>query len=96
MGFPAQKVTFLADSVDLSLFEELPGKEECHCRLGFPLDRCIIGYIGRFRTLEREKGIPELIYVLSVNGAEPLLLCVGVPMDSVPTYLELSRRMETS
>jgi glycosyltransferase involved in cell wall biosynthesis len=29
----------------------------------------------------------------SVNGAEPLLLCVGGPMDAVPAYLELARRI---
>jgi glycosyltransferase involved in cell wall biosynthesis len=44
-----------------------------------------------------EKGIPELVEAMkdlsSVNGAEPLLLCVGGPMDAVPTYLELARRI---
>ena len=50
MGFPAEKVTVLPDGVDLSLFESLLSKEECRCKLGLPLDRSIVGYIGRFRT----------------------------------------------
>lgn len=96
MGFPDEKVVILPDSVDLSMFANLPSKEECRGRLGLPQDRAIIGYIGRFRTMEMEKGIPELVQAMahlrSLNGKEPLLLCVGGPMESVPFYLDLARR----
>ncbi|MFN3422178.1 MAG: glycosyltransferase family 4 protein, partial [Armatimonadota bacterium] len=82
---------------DLTLFENLPSKEECRRQLGLPLDRPIIGYIGRFRTMEMEKGIPELIeavrYLPLINGSDPLLLCVGGPMDVVPNYLDLAHRI---
>jgi glycosyltransferase involved in cell wall biosynthesis len=97
MGFPAAKVLVQPDGVDLSLFENLPGKNECRKRLGLPEDCLIIGYIGRFKTLEMEKGIPELIhamtYLLSFDGKEPLLMCVGGPMDAVPRYVSLARRL---
>jgi glycosyltransferase involved in cell wall biosynthesis len=97
MGFSSDRVIVLPDGVDLDLFESLPSKDDCRRRLGLPLGRPIIGYIGRFRTLEMEKGIPELVEAMkdlsSVNGAEPLLLCVGGPMDAVPAYLELARRI---
>jgi glycosyltransferase involved in cell wall biosynthesis len=90
MGFPEERVIELPDGVDLALFEDLPSKEECRRRLGLPLDSVIIGYIGRFQTLEMEKGIPELVQAMAllptVNGSEPLLLCVGGPMDAVPSY----------
>ncbi len=98
MGFPANKVVVLPDGVDLSLFADLPSQEICRRKLGLPLDRLIIGYIGRFRTMEMEKGIPELIQAMALlshpHGAEPLLLCVGGPMDVVPTYLELARKLK--
>jgi glycosyltransferase involved in cell wall biosynthesis len=97
MGFSSDQIIVLPDGVDLDLFESLPSKDDCRRQLGLPLERPIIGYIGRFRTLEMEKGIPELVEAMrglsSVNGAEPLLLCVGGPMDAVPTYLELARRI---
>ena len=97
MGFPPEKVMVLPDGVDLSLFENLPFKEECRQHLGLPKDRPIIGYIGRFRTLEMEKGIPQLIGAMAllprIQGEEPLLLCVGGPMDAVPGYLELARQL---
>lgn len=94
-GFPEKKVIVLPDGVDLSLFENLPSKEACRQRLSLPSDRPIIGYVGRFRTLALEKGIPELVqamaYLPSLDGGEPLLLCVGGPMDVVPAYLDLAR-----
>jgi glycosyltransferase involved in cell wall biosynthesis len=97
MGFPPEKVIVLPDGVDLSLFENLPFKEECRQHLGLPEDRPIIGYIGRFRTLEMEKGIPQLIGAMAllprIRSEEPLLLCVGGPMDAVPGYLELARQL---
>jgi glycosyltransferase involved in cell wall biosynthesis len=96
MGFAEEKVVVLPDGVDLSLFTNLPSREECRGSLGLPQERPIIGYIGRFQTLGQEKGIPELVQALGglppLNGREPLLLCVGGPMDSVPGYLELARR----
>jgi glycosyltransferase involved in cell wall biosynthesis len=97
LGFLAEKAIVLPDGVDLSLFEDLQGKEECRRRLGLPLDRVIIGYIGRFRTMTMEKGIPELVQTMvhlpPFDGQEPLLLCVGGPMDAVPAYLDLAHRL---
>jgi glycosyltransferase involved in cell wall biosynthesis len=100
LGFPAEKIVVLPDSVDLSLFENLPSREKCRERLGLPKDRPIIGYIGRFRTLDMEKGIPELVqamgHLLSSNGKDPLLLCVGGPIDVVSGYFEIARRYGVS
>ncbi len=97
MGFPEEKVVVLPDGVDLSLFENLPDRASCRSALNLPLDRPLVGYIGRFRTLEMEKGIPELIeamkYLPAIGGKEPLLLCVGGPMDAAPHYLDLARRI---
>jgi glycosyltransferase involved in cell wall biosynthesis len=96
LGFLAEKVIVLPDGVDLSLFEGLPSTGECRRRLGLPLGHPIVGYIGRFRTMTMEKGIPELVqamaYLPPLDGREPLLLCVGGPMDAVPAYLDLARR----
>lgn len=95
IGLASEKVIVLPDGVDLSLFENLPSKEESRRRLGLPQDRHIIGYIGRFKTMDMEKGIPELIQAMaflpSLNEREPLLLCVGGPMDAVPAYLKVAK-----
>ena len=95
MGFPTEKIIALPSSTDLSLFSDLPNMQECRKRFGLPEDRPIVGYIGRFRAMDTEKGIPELIQAMAqvplLNGKEPLLLCVGGPMEAVPCYLDLAR-----
>ncbi len=95
-GVPGNSIAVLPSGVDLSLFAQLPTTEECRRHLGLPLNRSIIGYVGRFQTLGMEKGIPELIqamaFLTSLDGREPLLLCVGGPMTVVPMYLDLARR----
>jgi len=92
MDFPPSRVKVLPDGVDLALFEHIPEKLECRRQLQLPEDRPIIGYVGRFQTMEMEKGIPELIesmvHLRSVNGITPLLLCVGGPMSMVQNYLD--------
>ena len=96
IGFPSEKILVEPDAVDLSLFSDLPSKETCRQRLELPQERAIIGYIGRFHTMGKEKGIPELIQAMAqvplIDGKEPLLLCVGGPMEVVPNYLEIARR----
>jgi glycosyltransferase involved in cell wall biosynthesis len=95
-SFAAKRVLVFPDGVDLRLFEDLPCQKACRQRLHLPLDRTIIGYIGRFQTLGMEKGVPELIEAMarlpSRGDKEPLLLCLGGPMDAMPAYLDLGRR----
>jgi glycosyltransferase involved in cell wall biosynthesis len=96
IGFPKETTVVLPDGVDLSLFGELPNREDLRNLLGLPQNSMIIGYIGRFRTMEMEKGIPELVQAMAsmpaLNGRTPLLLCVGGPMEAVPSYLNLAHR----
>jgi len=100
LGFSEKQVVVLPDAVDLSLFNALPTQQGCRKQLGLEPNRTIIGYVGRFQTMEMEKGIPELVKAMallpSVNASEPLLVCLGGPMDTVPQYLELARRMGVS
>jgi glycosyltransferase involved in cell wall biosynthesis len=95
-GAPADRVLILPDAVDLGPFQDLPSREECRRRLGLPLDRVLIGYVGRFQTMDMEKGIRELLAAVGqldvLGGREPLLVCVGGPMDAVPGYVDVARR----
>jgi len=94
LGFDQERLAVFPDGVDLSLFSDLPDKQESRRRLNLSGDLPIIGYIGRFQTMGREKGIPQLIEAMahlpSINGKVPLLLCVGGPMSRVRDYLELA------
>jgi len=100
IGFASEKIIVLGDAVDLSLFENLPNKEQCRSRIALPLNRHIIGYVGRFHTLEMEKGIPEAIEAMSyinsrnsMHSEEFLLVFLGGPMGSVPKYINYARQL---
>ncbi len=92
LGFDQERLAVFPDAVDLSLFHDLPDKAECRRQLNLSGDLPIIGYIGRFQTMGKEKGIPELIEAMAhlpaINEKVPLLLCVGGPMSAVREYLE--------
>lgn len=94
-GFPADRVAVHPDAVALEDFADLPSKDECRLRLGLPVDRPIVGYVGRFRAMAMEKGVPELVRALaswpSPEGQPPVLVCVGGPMDAVKEYRRLGR-----
>jgi glycosyltransferase involved in cell wall biosynthesis len=94
LGFPAARIRIEPDAVDLAAFECQPEKQECRERLDLPTDRFIIGFVGRFKTLNMEKGILDLIDTLPILARRnhyPLLLCVGGPMDLVPTYIAYAK-----
>jgi glycosyltransferase involved in cell wall biosynthesis len=94
-GVPAERVHVLPDGVDLGAFAGLPDRATCRRRLGLPVDSPIVGYVGRFHTLEAEKGVPELVAAMAAlpagAGGAPLLLCVGGPMHAVPAYVAAAR-----
>jgi glycosyltransferase involved in cell wall biosynthesis len=95
-GVPADKLHVLPDAAELSAFTDLPTQEDARRQLGLPLDRQIIGYVGRFVTLGREKGVRDLIHAVAapeLRALDPLLLCVGGPGDVVADYQDLARSL---
>lgn len=92
-GVDIGRMIIAPNAVDLDRFHVGITRAECRQRLGLPLDRKIVGYIGKFRTYEMEKGIPELIRSMGVLvhsiDPPPILLCVGGPLDRVSSYLEI-------
>jgi len=94
-GFDASRIAVEGDAVDPAPYRDLPSPSDARARLGLPPDRAIVGYAGRFHMFEEEKGLPELVramaHVPSVEGREPLLVCVGGPLDLVAGYNEVAR-----
>ncbi len=96
LRFAPDRVVVEGDAVDPEPYRSLPPTDEARRWLGLPTDRPIVGYVGRFHTFHQEKGLPQLVEsmanVPSIRGREPLLVCVGGPMDRVPSYMEVARR----
>ena len=98
LGISREKITIAPDAVDPDDFANLPSPVLCRKRLGLPADSFFLGYVGRFQTMGREKGIPDLIRALAYfdNGDAPHLLCVGWPLNAVPDYLEVASQQGIS
>jgi glycosyltransferase involved in cell wall biosynthesis len=95
-GVPGPKIGVLPDAADLAAFANAPAQDAARRQLRLPLHRRIIGYIGRFETMGKEKGVLDLVRAMAVpelREQDPLLLCVGGPMGPVADYLALARAL---
>lgn len=94
-GLPRERVIVAHDAVDLGRFGDLPGRPDARRQLDLPPDRPIIGYVGRFTAMNRDKGLGILAEAVAkmdpVDGREPLLLAVGGPIDAVNPIFERLR-----
>jgi glycosyltransferase involved in cell wall biosynthesis len=90
MGAPEERTVHAPDAVELDLFEGLAGRDECRRLHGLPLERPIVGYIGRFVTMQLEKGVPVLVEAVASlrDGPRPMLLAVGGPVEAAARYRE--------
>lgn len=61
-GVPADKLLVSHDAVDLALFERMPAdKQILRKQLGLPLDRILVTYVGKYTTMNKDKGVDALI-----------------------------------
>jgi len=87
------KITVAHDGVDLRHFQNAHLKgAQIKVRMGIPLQSTLIGYVGRFVTMEQEKGIKDLLesmsYLPDYNGSIYMAF-IGGPMNHVPAYYKL-------
>lgn len=97
-GASPNKVIVEPDAVDLAQYANLPSPGVAKQQLNLPLNRPIIGYIGRFKTMGMDKGIHFLLNMMAhlpkEMDAEPLLLCVGGPLDDVAQYVKVAKSLD--
>jgi len=62
-GLPAEKIFVAPDGVNLAEFAALPLKGTAACRqeLGLPLDKIILGYVGKGKTMGESKGVQDIM-----------------------------------
>ncbi len=92
-GVHHSKITVAHDGVDLRHFENAQHRgAQIRNHMGIPPEALLIGYVGRFVTMEQEKGIKDLLgamnYLADYNGAVYMAF-VGGPMSHVPTYYKI-------
>ena len=97
-GFPKSKTLVAHDGVHLAPYADNTPKVALRKCLNLPEDKIIFTYVGRFQTLGKEKGIPEIIRAAAqFNEQQNLLfLFVGGPMEAVKDYLYVAKAAGTN
>jgi glycosyltransferase involved in cell wall biosynthesis len=96
-GVPAEKIVVAPDGVDVAAFGAVAATPlEARQRFDLPTDGVLVGYVGRFQTMNAEKGIVDLLDAAAA-APEPCLgrarfAFVGGPMALVPAYLDAARQ----
>jgi glycosyltransferase involved in cell wall biosynthesis len=91
-----KKTFVVADAVNLNIFNINISKEEARKKLNLPLDKKIIGYCGRFRTMDTEKGIMEILKALKLLDGSILFVAMGGKPKHVEYYAEQAKLLGVS
>lgn len=97
-GLPEGKVIVAHDGVDLKKVPLDMSKQQARKLLGLPHDQQIAMFVGKYHTLGREKGIPEILEAIGhLQSDFPNLscYCVGGPLDREPSYRQKMTRYGT-
>ncbi|OHA91074.1 MAG: hypothetical protein A2665_01105 [Candidatus Zambryskibacteria bacterium RIFCSPHIGHO2_01_FULL_46_30] len=95
LGIKQERIMVSPDGVNLAQFANLPSKDELRRKLGLPLDKTIIAYVGRYRTMGQEKGVGGLIKAYATIEKKQkniLLLLVGIHEGEKLEVEELMKR----
>jgi len=90
-GISNSKILYEPDAVDLSQFKLKITKNDARKILNLPKNIKIFLYLGKFHTLGKEKGIPEIIKSIHhiKLKEEYKIYIVGGPMDRVNKYFRI-------
>lgn len=92
-GVDASKILVAHDGVDLEIFNSVnKSAEELKIELNLPKDQFLVGYVGKFKTLEQEKGLKTMIVALSLLNKEVKMAFVGGDEAEVKEYKSLAQR----
>lgn len=83
---PLARVQTVFGGVSTKEYQKLRDVKSYRDRLGLPADKFLIGYVGLFRTMGKEKGIKIMIDSLSHLGDDCMMIFVGGKNDEIEYY----------
>lgn len=87
LGVQESQVIVAGDAVDLDAFTTLPSVQEAKKQYGLDAQKTIVGYVGRLKTLDKEKGVAYLLEAVATLKREDVLLAVfGGPEEDKCAY----------
>lgn len=92
-GADVSKILVAHDGVDLEIFDAVnKSVEELKIELNLPKEQFLVGYVGKFKTLEQEKGLKTMIEALSILDKEIKMAFVGGSELEIKEYKSLAQR----
>jgi len=92
-GADAAKILVAHDGVDLEIFNSVnKSAGELKTELNLPAEQFLAGYVGKFKTLEQEKGLKTMIEALSLLDKETKMAFIGGDEAEVKEYKSLAQR----
>ncbi|HQU07451.1 MAG: hypothetical protein B7X04_00575 [Parcubacteria group bacterium 21-54-25] len=80
-GISPAKITVAPDAVDFAAFDIPQTRDEARAMLGIPLEKQIIGYVGKYTIKGKSKGVGNIIIAAGIFAKEhpsAALLLVGI------------------
>ena len=82
LGVPPARIHTAHDAVRRARFANAPSKGEARRALGLPKDAFIVGYVGRFHTMNMPKGLDTLVEAAALSDDVTVCL-IGGPAEAV-------------
>jgi glycosyltransferase involved in cell wall biosynthesis len=92
-----EKTMVAPDGVDLKIFNINLNKEEARREKNLPLDKKILVYTGKFKTMGMDKGLSDIMKAVKIlNDDNILFVAVGGYGEEVNYYDDLARKLFVS
>lgn len=96
-GAEPEKVVVVPDAVDLEAFDRVrDGQDSLRHELDLPLEKKIVCYAGRYRTMGADKGVGELIHWFAEYAQthpQLLLLIVGLSAEEITLLRQVAEKL---
>jgi glycosyltransferase involved in cell wall biosynthesis len=91
------KAIMLPDGVDMEIFDISISKEEVRRKLDLPLDKKILVYTGKFKTMGMDKGISDILKAVKKLGSKEILfVAIGGSEDEIRHYSSLAQELSVN
>jgi len=92
-GLKNAQISVAPDGVDLIIFDISASKEDAREKLDLPLDKKIIGYCGRFKTMGEDKGFFDILESLKYLPEDVVFTAMGGKPHHVDEFQAIADKM---
>jgi glycosyltransferase involved in cell wall biosynthesis len=92
-GVLVENTLVAPDGVDMNIFDIPVSKDAMRKKYNLPMDKKIIGYFGRFKTMEMDKGISDILKAMKALPKNVVFLAMGGKKRDRDEYEKLAQEL---